>query len=258
MTGRNRVKSGDSEAEGDRRKTRPAPAKAVPTITPDRATDKVIDAITHGIHTGAFAPGQHLLEPELTRRLGVSRGSLREGLKHLAAAGTVTLNRFRGAYITELDRKSVLDLLETFEPLAKLAARLAAQRCDTSEKQAMIAKALADIDAASKNYNRADYISVRRRFYDIMLEIGENRELARAMPLIRLDLARVQVEAIQSEQQRQKHSIAYAKITKAILNRDPGAAERAVARHFEGAIKLTLELPSRAFASETLSSTPDE
>lgn len=249
---------GSSEAEDGKKKASPAPKKASQTILPDRAIDKVIDTIVHGIHTGVFAPGQHLVEPDLTRRLGVSRGSLREGLKHLAAAGTVTLNRFRGAYITELDRKSLLDLLETFEPLAKLAARLAAQRCDTPEKQAKIAKALADIDAASKNYNRADYISVRRRFYDVMLDIGENRELARAMPLIRLDLARVQVEAIQSEQQRQKHSLAYAKITKAILNRDPGAAERAVARHFEGAIKLTLELPSRAFASETLNATPEE
>lgn len=233
------------------RKARPDSDRKAEANTPDRATDKVIDAIINGIHSGLFVPGQHLLEPDLTRRLGVSRGSLREGLKHLAAAGMVTLNRFRGAYITELDRKSVLDLLETFEPLARLAARLAAQRCDSDEKRAAIAGALEAIEAGARNYNRADYIAVRRRFYDVMLEIGENKELARAMPLIRLDLARVQVEAIQSEQQRHKHSMAYAKIAKAIINRDPGAAERAVGRHFEGARRLTLELPSRAFASET-------
>lgn len=239
------------------KKPRPAPAAPeidaalVETTMPDRATDKVINAISDGIRTGLFVPGQHLLEPDLTRRLGVSRGSLREGLKHLAAAGIVTLNRFRGAYIAELDRKSVFDLIEAFEPLARLAARLAAQRCDTPEKEALLIASSGRIEAASKTSDRAAYIAERRTFYDVLLEIGENRELARIMPLIRLDLVRVQVEMIQTEQQRKKHSAGYARITKAILNRDPGGAERAMGRHFEGARKLVLELPLRAFGSES-------
>lgn len=106
--------------------------------TMESTTDRVAEAITSGIRAGIFVPGQHLLEPDLTRRLGISRGSLREGLKHLAAAGIVTLNRFRGAYISTLDRKSVLDLLDTLEPLCRLAARLAALNCGTAEARQRI------------------------------------------------------------------------------------------------------------------------
>lgn len=213
------------------------------------ASDRVAETILQGIRSGAFVPGQHLLEPDLTRRLGISRGSLREGLKHLAAAGIVTLNRFRGAYISRLDRKSVLDLLDTLEPLARLAARLAARHCDGAEARARMQEAAAKIDAASRSHNRARYLEERRNFYLVMVDIGGNQELARAMPLSRTDLFRAQVETLQSERQRQRHAAGYAKIAKAVLEGDPAAAERAVGRHFAGTRETMGELPARAFPS---------
>lgn len=213
------------------------------------ASDRVADAIVQGIRAGTFVPGQHLLEPDLTRRLGISRGSLREALKHLAAAGIVTLNRFRGAYISRLDHKSVLDLLDTLEPLARLAARLAAQHCETDAQQGRMHEAAAQIEAASKSHNRARYLEQRRHFYATMVDIGGNRELARTMPLTRTDLFRAQVETIQTERQRQKHASGYAKIAKAVLERDAAAAERAVQRHFAGTRQTIAELPADAFSA---------
>jgi DNA-binding GntR family transcriptional regulator len=213
------------------------------------AADKVADTILRGIRSGVFVPGQHLLEPDLTRRLNISRGSLREALKHLSAAGIVTLNKFRGAYIATLDLKAVLDLLDTLEPLARLAARLAAQNCDTAEKRQRMAAAAAAIDEASRSHNRSLYLEERRNFYATMIDIGGNRELERAMPLSRTDLFRAQVESIQSAKQRRRHETGYGKIAKAILDRDVAAADRAMARHFAGTRKTMAELPADAFPS---------
>jgi DNA-binding GntR family transcriptional regulator len=211
------------------------------------ASDKVFDAIIRGIRSGAFVPGQHLVEPDLTRRLGISRGSLREALKHLAAAGIVTLNRFRGAYIASLDRKAILDLLQTLEPLCRLAARLAAENCDTPAKRRAMAAAAASIDEANLNRNRAQYLEQRRSFYSVLVQIGGNGELERAMPLARTDLFRAQVEAIQNEKQRNRHASGYSQIAKAVQENNPAAAERAVQRHFEGTRKTIEELPEDAF-----------
>lgn len=219
----------------------------VPAGTAESTTDRVAEAITSGIRSGIFVPGQHLLEPDLTRRLGISRGSLREGLKHLAAAGIVTLNRFRGAYISVLDRKSVLDLLDTLEPLARLAARLAAEHCSSAEDRQRMKDTAASIDAAARSHNRTRYLEERRRFYGTMVDIGGNRELARAMPLARTDLFRAQVETIQSEEQRQRHAAGYAEIARAILDQEPAAADRAVRKHFAGTRKTMRELPAQAF-----------
>lgn len=211
------------------------------------AIDIVTAAISQGIRAGQFVPGQHLLEPELTRRLGISRGSLREALKHLEAAGLVTLSRFRGAYISTLDRKSVLDLLDTLEPLARLAARLAAEHCDGAEARDRIQAAAAAIDAAGRGQNRGHYLHQRRHFYDTMVEIGGNAELGRVIPLSRTDLFRAQVESIQSETQRRRHMQGYARIARAILACDPPGADRAVKRHFAGTRQTMAELPAEAF-----------
>jgi len=214
---------------------------------PISASDKVFDAIVKGIRSGTFVPGQHLVEPDLTRRLGISRGSLREALKHLAAAGIVTLNRFRGAYIASLDRKAILDLLQTLEPLCRLAARLAAEHCDGEEDRRAMQGAAAAIDEASRSHNRAQYLEQRRHFYSTLVGIGGNGELERAMPLARTDLFRAQIEAIQTEKQRNRHASGYSQIAKAVLEGNPSAAERAVQRHFEGTRKTIEELPEGAF-----------
>lgn len=225
----------------------PDPTLDVPADLPGSASDRVAEAIIQGIRAGAFVPGQHLLEPDLTRRLGISRGSLREALKHLAAAGIVTLNRFRGAYISRLDRKSVLDLLDVLEPLARLAARLAAKHGTSEEQRRRMREAAALIDEAARSHNRARYLEQRRNFYAVMVDLGGNRELARTMPLTRTDLFRAQVETIQSEKQRQRHASGYGKIAKAVIDGDPAAAERAVQRHFAGTRETMAELPEDAF-----------
>lgn len=224
----------------------PDDAPAVVNIS-EGATDKVYQAITRGIRAGTFVPGQHLLEPELTRRIGISRGSLREALKHLAAAGIVTLSRYRGAYISALDKKSVLDLLDTLEPLACLAAQLAAKHCDTPEKKQRMRAAAAGVEAASNGGIRSSYLEHRRHFYDTMVEIGGNRELARVMPLPRTDLFRAQVERVQNEQQHNRHASGYVKIAAAIIQGDGNGAQRAIKRHFDGTRKTISELPTHAF-----------
>jgi DNA-binding GntR family transcriptional regulator len=240
-----------STAVAKRPRTKPEASPAVDDLNggAPSATDKVTDAITRGIRAGTFVPGQHLLEPELTRRLNISRGSLREALKHLAAAGIVTLSRYRGAYIGILDRKSVLDLLDVLEPLARLAARLAAQNCDTEEKRASILQAANALEHADRRGSRAAYLEQRKFFYDTMVEISGNGELARAMPLARTDLFRAQLETVQNDQQRSRHASGYAKIAQAVADRDGAAADRAVKRHFDGTRRTMEELPNSAFAS---------
>jgi DNA-binding GntR family transcriptional regulator len=235
----------------EQKKTGRTATRAAGTMAADNesVTDRVADAITSGIRAGAFVPGQHLPESSLTLRLGISRGSLREALRHLAAAGIVTLNRFRGAYISTLDLRSTLDLLETLEPLARLAGRLAAEHCDTNEKRRRMKAAAASIELASRSHNRAQYLEERRHFYNTLIEIGGNTELARVMPLSRTDLFRAQIERIQTERQRQRHGAGYARIADAVVAQNVAAADRAVQKHFASTRQTMNELPADAFPS---------
>ena len=215
------------------------------------ATDKVAEAITHGIRAGIFVPGQHLLEPDLIARIGISRGSLREALKHMAAEGLVELSRFRGAYVASLDRKSVHDLLDTLEPLARLAARLAAAGTAPAGAKQRMRRIAEAIEAASRAGARTTYLEQRWRFYDTMIALGGNLELARVMPLARTDLFRAQLESVQNLQQRARHAAGYARIAGAIIEGDVRGADLAVKRHFDGTRKTMDELPIGAFPTDT-------
>ena len=66
-----------------------------------------MQAITAGIESGRFVPGQRLTEAELTRQLGVSRGPVREAFKRLAGEGVLDLTRHRGAVVRAQTREEV-------------------------------------------------------------------------------------------------------------------------------------------------------
>ena len=71
-----------------------------------------------------IAPGDPINEAGLVDDLGVGRTPLREALKVLAAEGLVTMKLRRGAYVTEMSQK---DLLQVYHLLALLESDAAAE-----------------------------------------------------------------------------------------------------------------------------------
>ena len=206
---------------------------------------RVVDGVVFCIRAGQMVPGQHLVEADLTRRFGVSRGSLREGLKQLSSLGIVTLSRYRGAFISVLDRKGVQDLLDVLEPLCALAARLAAENAGSAESLRELRAIARDMGRIVEQGSRADYLQRRRDFYDELVRMGGNSELGRVIPLARTDLFRAQFEAVQTKEQRRRHAAGYMRIVDAVAAGQAGRAERAVARHFAGTRSTLVGLSDR-------------
>jgi len=219
-------------------------------MPPSGTTETVAEAIRHGIRTGQFAPGQHLVEVDLTRRLGISRSSLREALRQLSGDGVVTMSRYRGAYIGTLSRKAVDDLLEVLEQLVALAAARATRQTVSPEQRTQLRNA---VDKAARNRassGQADYIALRQGFYDALFEIAGNRELPRVMPLRRADLFRAQIRSFQTAEQQDAHVTGYQFIAEAVLSGDGEAARDAVLRHFAATRAMLADLPEAAFGQD--------
>jgi DNA-binding FadR family transcriptional regulator len=73
-------------------------------------SQSVIDALGQKIISGKLAPGEILpTEAELSRRHGISRPSLREGLRALALKGLVEARTRRGTAIKDKEHWNVLD-----------------------------------------------------------------------------------------------------------------------------------------------------
>lgn len=82
-------------------------------ISANSRTDTVIEGIRRLIANGELTPGTKLPnEKALCELLGVSRGSLREGVRALAALGVLETRQGDGTYVRELDSDTILSPLE--------------------------------------------------------------------------------------------------------------------------------------------------
>ena len=108
------------------------------TVTSARSqTDVVIESIKDMLTRGELRPGSRLpVEKDLAAQLGVSRGSLREGVRALATLGVLETRQGDGTYVTSLDPRrllSPLGFLADLQQPAHAADLLAVRRVLESE-----------------------------------------------------------------------------------------------------------------------------
>ncbi|SEQ49169.1 DNA-binding transcriptional regulator, GntR family [Devosia sp. YR412] len=95
-------------------------------------SSEALDMVVAAITSGEFQPGERLSEAELARRLGISRGPLREALGRLEGR-LVTRTPRIGVRVIELSRRNIEDLFYTREALEGMGARLACERISAQE-----------------------------------------------------------------------------------------------------------------------------
>jgi GntR family transcriptional regulator, transcriptional repressor for pyruvate dehydrogenase complex len=114
------------------------------TLHPQRLSDGVVSELVTAIRAGRLRQGEKLpSERQLSEQLGVSRVSVREGLRMLELLEMIEVRQGRGAFVVSSDvrpsgrllrhwliahRGEVLELLEVREALEATAAALAADR----------------------------------------------------------------------------------------------------------------------------------
>ncbi len=87
----------------------PEVATATPEQPRESQTDVVLNGIKEMITTGELTAGARLpVEKDLAGRLGVSRGSLREGVRALCIMGVLETRQGDGTYVTSLDSSLLL------------------------------------------------------------------------------------------------------------------------------------------------------
>lgn len=81
-------------------------------------TDVVIEAVKRMLRDGTLRAGSKLpIERDLSATLGVSRGSLREAVRALAALGVLEARQGDGTYVTSLDPAKLLSPIGFFAEL---------------------------------------------------------------------------------------------------------------------------------------------
>jgi DNA-binding FadR family transcriptional regulator len=224
-------------------------AKTQRTVAPRRRRPKwhaVCDAIGRHIVAGKLRPGELLpIEADLARKFRVSRPSLREGLRALAAKGLIEARTRRGTIVRPKQNWDILDpdvlawmahappdqeflmaLLELRTSIEPAAARLAAQRAsprqilDIEESwRAMAASLPHDIDACCRH---------DLDLHERIIAAAGNAFLARFAAVIRTALRISFVVSYDARESYENSLAEHWAVADAIRKRLPAEAEHAM------------------------------
>jgi DNA-binding GntR family transcriptional regulator len=209
------------------------------------SSSAVVRDIVRGLHDGRYVPGQRLVEPDLMKRYGVSRSTVREALQRLAAEGVVDTSPFRGAQIRHPTRSEAEDTLSVLEVLIGLAARQAAERINLTGRKDLFEQAYYELVSTEGAIDLLDQIRARNRFYRAMSLTSGNLALSRLLPQLQVHLVRSYQRQDSSERFRD-----YKAIAAAILAGSPGKAEQAARDHITKISSDLARLPDELFARQ--------
>ncbi|MBS7813274.1 GntR family transcriptional regulator [Roseococcus pinisoli] len=125
------------------------------------------------IARGELGPGQHINELALARRLGVSRGPVREAARALERMGLVTVILNRGAFVRELQIDEALAIYDlTAVLLGYVAGRLATSisAAQLLELQAHVG----EMEAAAQAGQQDVFFDTNVRFHKLMFSYAGN------------------------------------------------------------------------------------
>jgi DNA-binding GntR family transcriptional regulator len=192
--------------------------------------EEVADQLRVRIFAHELAPGTWIDEQTLAKEFGISRTPLREAIKVLAAEGLITMKLRRGAYVTEVNRgdlEQIFTILSLLEGQAAKEAATKAQEKDLNELDDMHLR----LEKAAADRNLDQFFEVNVRFHERIIAIANNPWMTSVIADLRKVLKLQRKDSLSRTGRLQSSLSEHREILKALLKRDPIAAEQAMRTH---------------------------
>ena len=154
-----------------------------PVERPVPLRQSVYEALVELVVEGRLRPGQHLVETELARQLGVSRQPVREALHRLEAEGWVDLRPNQGAFVHVPTDEEVDQLLDVRELLEVETARLAAKAA-AGGHVARLGLICHEGEAAVEAGDTGRFVAVNTEFHAELARMAGNAVLAELAEIV--------------------------------------------------------------------------
>lgn len=231
--------------------------KAIDSDAGGTTSEEVVVNLRGMIQRGELRPGDRLPpERDLAKLLGVSRPTLRAGIRSLAAVGVLQSKQGAGTFVVKNDGPPSLDssplrlmaalhgftndeMFEARKSIEMAMAGLAAERA-TGDQMASMAEELAGMYASIDEPEQ--YLIHDMRFHQTVAGASGNRILTALMNMIASILFDVRSKTVRRAKDLKESAEMHRQIYRAIRDRDPEAARSAMRDH--------LMLAQKAQASE--------
>jgi DNA-binding GntR family transcriptional regulator len=203
-------------------------------ISPQTVQLETARKLREAIMIGYFKPGERMVETSLCAQLGVSRTSLRETLRMLAAEKLIVMTPNRGPSVAIISWEEADQIYHVRAILEGEMAALAAKRAkgDAIEKMHAALKHFEEAVAASDTLTR---LSATTDFYELIIDCSENHIIGDLIHGLhaRINFLRARTMASPG---RPRHSASeMTALYKAIAARDVRGARAAAIAHVQAA-----------------------
>lgn len=191
----------------------------------------VVQQVTAAIVNGHLEPGDQLVEERMAEQFGVSRAPIREALHQLQVLGLVEKRPYRGAFVSTIDEREVMELQELRVVLEDMAVRLCA--ANPSDDAISTLETIVDnmAQVAGKG-DRRQILVYDADFHDAIVQYSGNQLLADVWDLVSVKMRRfLYLKRHHTHERIEDVVIAHAAILDAIKIGDPDQASSALQAH---------------------------
>lgn len=188
--------------------------------------EQIAAQLSARIVSGAYAPGQRIMEQTVAEEFEVSRGPVREALRLLEKEGLVMILPRRGAQVTNPTIEEVNEIFDIRAMLNGLRDRLIAE---SQQRETLIATLEQDIarlaQTAALPGAGDEYIEVVLRLNRLLTEAAGNHRLQAILGSLAVQTVRYTRLGLSTPQRRQQSVQNWQRLLRAIRDGDGDAAE---------------------------------
>lgn len=200
----------------------------------------VLDKLRGAILNFQLLPGDRLVERDLCDRLGVSRTSVREALRHLESEGLVEFADAKGPRVAIITLADACDIYELRCVLEGMIVQLFTLNAKAKDIRAL-ERALGENRKALEEGDLQQVLDSVQGFYDVLLEGSGNRIAATQLRQLQARISYLRATSVSQANRRGASNQEMEKMVAAIKSGDPAAAHQASVDHVRAAAKVALD-----------------
>lgn len=201
----------------------------------------VFEALREAIINGDLPPGERLMEVQVAEELGVSRTPVREAIRKLELEGLVAMIPRKGAYVSGLSMKDLIEVFEIRGALEGVASSLAAERA-TEEELEDLERYLVKTAELIESKDFAGVVEVDTDFHSLLYKTSRNSRLAQIINNLREQIQRFRQTSLSYPGRMKEALEEHRKIVEAISDRNPELASQLAQEHIENAENCMMQV----------------
>ncbi len=196
------------------------------------------DYLLWQICTGKMTPNTPIVEQDVSRLLNISRTPVREALKQLEMEGLVTHIASRGTFVREITLQDINEIYQ-IRRLFEMAALEQAVHLIPDEELDEMER---ELEAIGESSNEEDFYHADRNLHSTLLRYAYNSRMISFYDILNAQIERIRRISSATPRRLASSKSEHLDIIKAIRQRDPDIARKALAYHIDNVHKSALRV----------------